>query len=77
METYLLITLDPNAGFPYDPFSPTVTCSATSVNGHLVNALFVCLRISSNQIKVTGFNTFVSVGDEIGIQMSLKNPSYS
>lgn len=75
-ESYLLISLDPGSGFPYTA-AGSITCSAIQVNTFLVDATFVCTRISSTQIKVTGFNTFVSAGDEIGITMQLSNPSYS
>lgn len=68
-EAFVMITLDSQSGFPYDPFSTTIVCSAYKVNGYLVNATFVCKRVSKTQIKITGFNTFVSASAEIGISM--------
>lgn len=73
-ESYLLINLDPGSGFPYNPASTSIACSAISVNNFLVNANFICTRTSSTQISITGFNTFISSGDEIGIKIPLASP---
>ncbi|KAL4492987.1 hypothetical protein ABPG72_020766 [Tetrahymena utriculariae] len=76
-DAYVLITLDASAGFPYNPANTNIACQPYNINGYLVNASFICTRLSSSQIQVSGFNSAVQAGGDIGIQMTLSNPPYS
>ncbi|EAS04491.2 histone deacetylase family protein (macronuclear) [Tetrahymena thermophila SB210] len=76
-DAYVLITLDTSAGFPYNPANTNIACQPYNINGYLVDASFVCTRLSSSQIQVSGFNSPVSANADIGIQMTLQNPPYS
>ncbi|KAL4464499.1 hypothetical protein ABPG73_018399, partial [Tetrahymena malaccensis] len=76
-DAYILITLDASANFPYNPANTNIACQPYNVNGYLVDASFVCTRLSSSQIQVSGFNGPVQAGADIGISMTLSNPPFS
>ncbi|CAD8123188.1 unnamed protein product [Paramecium sonneborni] len=57
--------------------SDNPSCSLYSINDLVIEGNIVCKLLEGSRVQVSGFSNDITSGSEVGIQISLTNPSYS
>ncbi|CAD8173591.1 unnamed protein product [Paramecium pentaurelia] len=57
--------------------SDNPSCSLYSINDLVIEGNIVCKLLEGSRVQVSGFSNDIIAGSEVGIQISLTNPSYS